>query len=109
MAWDRTWRCRNKRVQLQDFTAAVEVVVSAYEGVQGSIEKEAEDCWTCFFKVPGDAESEVSTFEVSLYNMGKDGFVLSLEADASDNRLSEDADQLAEELAIELDAEPIEL
>ena len=40
--------------------------------------------------------------------MGKDGFVLSLEVDAADNRLSEDSDQLAEELAIELDAEPIE-
>ena len=41
--------------------------------------------------------------------MGKEGFVLSLEVDASDNRLSEDADQLAEELAIELDADPLEL
>ena len=41
--------------------------------------------------------------------MGKDGFVLSLEPDASDNRFSEESDQLAEDLSIELDAEPIDL
>ena len=109
MSWDRAWKCRNKRLEFQDFTAAVNVVTTAYESVEGTVEKEANDCWTCYFTAPSEAEGEVKTYEVSIYNMGKDGFVLSLEADASDNRLSEDSDQLAEELAIELDAEPIEL
>lgn len=108
MSWDRAWKCRNKRLEFQDFTAAVSVVTTAYESVEGTVEKEAKDCWTCYFTVPGEVDGESNTYEVSLYNMGKDGFVLSLEVDASDNRLSEDSDQLAEELAIELDAEPIE-
>ncbi len=108
MSWDRAWKCRNKTVTLAEFTAAVQTVVDAYEGVRSQIDKEADDCWTCFFIVP-DQEHDTRTYEVSLYNMGKDGFVLSLEPDASDNRLSEDADQLAEDVAIELDAEPVDL
>jgi hypothetical protein len=109
MAWDRTWRCRNKGLRWDDFNKAVVAVVQSYKGVQGTVEKEADDCWTCFFTVTGEEESEVSTYEISLYNMGKDGFVLSLEADASDNQLSDDADQLAEDLASELNAIPLEL
>lgn len=108
MSWDRTWRCRNTRLQFQDFVVAVDTVIATYDGVQGRVEREADDCWTCFFTVP-DAEDTVKTYEVSLYNMGKDGFVLSLEADASQNHLSEDADQLAEDLAEELDAESMDL
>ena len=108
MSWDRTWKCRSKRVTLQEFSSAVEAVVAEYQGVQGRVEKESDDCWTCFFTVP-KKEGEDSTYEVSLYNMGKDGFVLSLEIDASDNRLSEESDQLAEDLSIELDAEPIDV
>jgi hypothetical protein len=109
MAWDRTWSCRNKGLQLQEFTKAAEAVVETYKGIQCRVEKESDDCWTCYFTVLADTESELRRYEISLYNMGKDGFVLSLEVDASDNRLSEDADQLAEELAIELDADPLEL
>ena len=109
MSWDRTWKCHNKRLQLVDFTNAVQVVVGTYEGVEGRVERESDDCWTCFFDVPAEEEGVRNTFEVSLYNMGKDGFVLSLEADAADNSVSEDSDQLAEDLAIELDAEPIDL
>ena len=108
MSWDRTWKCRNKSVTLQEFSSAVEVVITEYKGVTGRVEKESDDCWTCFFTVPKE-DDDVNVYEVSLYNMGKDGFVLSLEPDASDNRLSEESDQLAEELAIELDAESIDL
>ena len=108
MSWDRTWKCRNKRMTLQEFSAAVEAVVAEYQDVAGRVEKESDDCWTCFFTVPKE-DDDVNTYEVSLYSMGKDGFVLSLEVDASDNRLSEESDQLAEDLAIELDAEPMDL
>ena len=108
MSWDRTWKCRNKRMTLQEFSTAVGAVVTEYQGVTGHVEKESDDCWTCFFTVPKE-DGDVNTYEVSLYNMGKDGFVLSLEVDASDNRLSEESDQLAEDLSIELDAEPVDL
>ena len=109
MAWDRTWRCRNKGLRLNDFTKAVQAVVDSYKNIQGSVEKEADDCWTCFFTVPSEDNSTESVYEISLYNLGKDGFVLSLEADASDNRLSDEVDQLAEDLAAELEAEPLRL
>ncbi len=108
MSWDRTWKCRNKRMTLQEFSTAVQTVVAEYQGVEGRVEKESEDCWTGFFTVPKE-HGNANTYEVSLYNMGKDGFVLSLEPDAADNRLSEESDQLAEDLSIELDAEPVDL
>ena len=109
MSWDRTWKCKNKQLTFQQFSEAVQAVVDGYKGVQSRIEKEADDCWTCFFSVPKEDTNDESLYEVSLYHMGKDGFVLSLEVDAADNRMSEEADQLAEDLAIELDAEPIDL
>ena len=109
MAWDRTWRCRNKNLGFIGFTKAVQVVVESYKGIDSNVEKEADDCWTCFFTVPSEDSDVSNTYEISLYNMGKDGFVLSLEADASDNRLSDEADQLAEDLASALDATPLEL
>ena len=93
---------------LQELSTAVQTVVAEYQGVEGRVEKESDDCWTCFFTVPKE-NGNVNTYEVSLYHMGKDGFVLSLEVDASDNRLSEESDQLAEDLSIELDAEPVDL
>ena len=93
---------------LHEFSTAVQAVVTEYQGVEGRVERESDDCWTCFFTVPKE-DGNANTYEVSLYNMGKDGFVLSLEVDASDNRLSEESDQLAEDLSIELDAEPVDL
>ena len=108
MSWDRTWKCRNKRMTLQELSTAVDAVVTEYQGVTGRVEKESDDCWTCFFTVPKE-DGNANTYEISLYNMGKDGFVLSLEVDASDNRLSEESDQLAEDLSIELDAETVDL
>ena len=42
--------------------------------------------------------------------MGKDGLILSLEADAADNTgAQEDADQIAEDLAAELQGEPVDV
>ena len=107
MSWDRTWRCSKKKLTYIDVEQAAQRVAHAYKGVSVSVEREAEDCTTCFFTV---AEGEAETlFEISLYNLGKDGWIISLEADASDNRLSEDSDQLAEDLAAELDAFPLVL
>ena len=109
MAWDRTWRCRKKSIQWDEFRSAAERIGGSYQGIQIELEREADDCWTCFFVVPNEDKTESSVYEVSLYNMGKDGFVLSLEADASDNRMSDESDQLAEDLAEALDAYPLEL
>ena len=102
--------CNDESAVDADNLSIMEVVcLGIYQGVTGRVEyqKESDDCWTCFFTVPKE-DDDVNVYEVSLYNMGKDGFVLSLEPDASDNRLSEESDQLAEELAIELDADSID-
>ena len=107
MAWDRVWRCKRKSLSKEDVKRAAENVAKEYKDVRVTIDKESDDCTTCFFTV-SEEESE-SIFEISIYDMGKDGFVISLEADASDNQLSDDADQLAEDLADELNALPLEL
>ena len=115
MSWDRSWHCHKKGLTFQDFSTAVATVAAEYQGVTTRIEKESNDCWTAFFMVPTtapehpDEPPEIHTYEISLYEMGRDGFVLSLEVDASDNRLSEEADQLAEDLAEVLDAESLDL
>ena len=105
MSWDRTWRLKKKLLPLAEITVAANQVAHLYDGVTVTVNKEAEDCTTCFFTVPQNEAPQ--TYEISIYNMGKDGFVISLEADASDNHKSEDADQLAEDLALELNAEPL--
>jgi hypothetical protein len=109
MAWDRSWRCRQKKLSLSERELASQKIAKEYEGVSVSVEKESDECITCFFTVPAKSDDRHSTIELSIYDMGKDGFVLSLEADASDNQLSEDADQLAEDLAAELEAVSLEL
>lgn len=57
-----------------------------------------------------DDEAVGGVVELSLYDMDGDGILLSLEADASDNGLLVDeADQIADELAEALRAEPLDL
>ena len=56
------------------------------------MEKESDDCWTCFFTVPKE-DGDVNTYEASLCTTwGKMGLY------ASDNRLSEESDQLVDAL-----------
>jgi len=107
MTWDRTWRCKRKNLPVSEITLAAERVANDYQGVSVTVNKEAEECTTCFFSVVEDQSERI--YEISIYNMGKDGFVISLEAADADNHSSQDADQLAEDLAMELEAEPLEL
>ena len=67
---------------------------------------------TFFFSVPTQAEDgeETSEVEITIYNMGRDGLVLSLEADAADNNaVWEDACQLTEDLADALQGAPLDV
>ena len=109
MTWNRSWSFRKKSFTIQHVKQAAEQVVLQYQGLQVRIEKEAEDCITCFFSVPsGTPDHEAKVIEISIYHMGKNTHVLSLETDAADNRNSEDADQLAEDLAGLFSALPLE-
>ena len=104
---DRTWRVPWKKLERARLEEAARAVAGGYEGVSVVVETEGEDCLTCFFSVPGE---EGGTVELSVYDLDADGFVLSLELDASDNvEVGEDAHVLAEDLAHELEARPLDL
>lgn len=108
MGWDRTWRLKKSRLKLDRIQEAAAKVARGYAGVRVAVEKDGEDM-LCVFTVPAP-EGEPLEIEVSLYNLGKDGHVISLEADAADNHeVWDDASQLAEDLAERLEASELEL
>lgn len=109
MSWDCTWRLPGKKLDSDKLGQAVGQVAANYAGVQTEIVSEAKDCTTCFFDVPHGSEGGQITVEISAYDLGKE-WVLSLEADASDNGgYWDEACQLAEDLADAMGAEPLEL
>ncbi len=104
---DRTWRVPWKKLDAKRLEEAAREVAASYEGVTVTVEVEGDDCVTAFFSVPG---AEGGTVELSVYDLEADGFVLSLELDASDNvEVGEDAHVIAEDLAEELEARPLDL
>lgn len=118
MSWERLWRLPGKRLDTLAIRQAAASVAAAYEGVAVEVEWEEDDEVTCFFSVPRGGTpgngaphpSEPWEVEVSIYDLGQDGVVLSLEGEAADNDAAfDDACQLAEDLADALDAEPIEV
>ncbi|MEC7984291.1 MAG: hypothetical protein VX278_03950 [Myxococcota bacterium] len=106
MGWDRSWGFTHKKLTVKTIEEKASAIAQSYVGVSVSVEKEAEDCISCFFSVPISQEEDTAyqTIEISIYTMSKNQYAISLEADASDNRLSEDADQLAEDMATALEA-----
>ena len=100
---DLAWRIRIKRIDEQAIKEAANTVAASYQDVSVEIEREESDCLTLFFSVPAE-EALNQDVELSFYELGKDGVVLSLEADAADNHQAwEDASQIAEDLADALD------
>ena len=110
MGWDRTWRLKKSRLKLESVKDAAAKVARGYAGVRTEVEKDGEDV-LCLFLVPTEEGStEHREIEVSIYNLGGDGHVISLEAEASDNNeIWDDASQLAEDLADRLNARELEL
>ena len=96
---DLAWRLRAKRIDEQSFTASAQDIAASYEGVSMTAEREESDCLSFFFEVPTEDAGTLEV-EISIYDLSKDGLVLSLEADAADNHDAwEDASQIAEDLA----------
>ena len=108
MSWDRSWSFKQKNLSTQMITQKSASVAKQYIGVTFEVDKEADDCTTIFFVVPENQEESTKTIEISIYHMGQNQHIISLEADSSDNRLSEDADQLAEDIAAAFGANPLE-
>lgn len=111
MSWERLWRLPGKRLDAAAIRTAAAQVAAAYAGVAVEVEWEEDDTISCFFEVPReDEEDEPWEVELSVYDLGRDGFVLSLEGEAADNDAAfDDASQLAEDLAELLEAAPLEV
>ena len=103
------WSIPGRSLDLQRLREEGQRIASGYEGVSVEVEKEDTDCISLFYVVPqgeqGDAE-----VEISVYDLGRDGLVLSLEPDAADNESAwEDAAQLADDLSEALGGRPLEV
>jgi hypothetical protein len=108
---DLHWRLRSKQLDLNTLKEAGEAVAAGYDGVSVLVEKEDPEFITLFFAVPvGDGDGEKAEIEITVYNLQRDGLVMSLEADAADNNEAwEDGAQIAEELAEQLKATSLEV
>ena len=106
---DLVWSIPGRSLNLASLRDAGERIAAAYEGLSVEVEQEAADCISLFFDVP-DEEGGHAQVEISAYDLGRDGLVLSLEPDDGDNEMAwEDAAQLADELAEMLDARPLDV
>ena len=106
MSWDRSWAFEKKNVVVSDVEEQALSILKEYNDITVVVEQEAPDCITCFFTVPSGEETQ--TVEISVYHMGGKSYVVSLEADASDNANQALADTLAEDLAEAFGGEPLE-
>ena len=110
MSWDRTWRFKKSRLKVEFIKDLATKVARTYAGVSVEVEKDGEDI-LCAFLLPTETDDTLQMeVEISIYDLGADGHVISLEADAADNhKIWDDASQLAEDLAEKLQASDLEL
>lgn len=74
--------------------------IASKAGVKVEVELESADTVTCFFTLPASDAGPAGTVEVSVYDLERDGVVLSVEEDAGDNDLRwDEACMFGEELA----------
>lgn len=108
---DLHWRLRSKQLDLNMLKEAGEAVAACYDGVSVVVEKEDPEFITLFFTIPWDqGEQGTAEIEITVYNLQRDGLIMSLEADAADNNGAwEDGSQIAEDLADQLEATPLEV
>lgn len=104
-----SWTLPMKGMRVDAFTEACEKVAARYVGVKVVVEREESDCLTAFFEVPQDPGGPEATLELSIYDLGRDGRVLGVEPESSDNATRwDDACQLGDEVAELLDGEPLD-
>jgi hypothetical protein len=111
---DRVWKFPKNKLNEQLIRTAADDVAANYAGIVVDCQREAPDCMSLFFAVPtgagSDKSGETVELEISIYDLGRDGVVISLEPDASDNSLNwDEASQLAEDLADNVHAEAIDV
>lgn len=127
MSWERLWKLDMRRLDLAAITNAAQAAAASYAGVTVSVDWEDDDTVSCFFQVPArSAETDPSSpdtsspetsreaddleVEISIYDLARDGRVLSLEGEAADNDAAfDDASQLAEDMADALGGRPLDV
>jgi hypothetical protein len=106
---DRTWKLTGKSLDEKKIIAAGVAIAANYDGVHVEVDREDSDFITLFFTVPTETDDHTQV-EITIYDMGTDGLVLSLEAGAADNdTVWDDASQLAEDLADSFDGIPLDV
>ena len=96
------------QMDVKAFRARAEVLVEELPGVTVEVELEEADCITAFFEVEQE-DGESVTLEISVYDMGRDGRILSVEEEASDNRDHWDnVCSLGESLAEMMEGHPLD-
>ena len=108
MSWDRSWTFAHKALSIEDVEEHTTKILAKYNKISVVIEKEANDCITCFFSISKEETEETDVIEISFYHMGGKNYVISLEGGSSDNAKQPLADNIAEDLAESFDAEPLE-
>lgn len=128
MSWELTWGLDWKELRAERVLKVAQQVAATWAGTTVRVEVEDRDTISAFFVVPaalvaaameengaelgqeGADLPEHYVLELSFYDLDQDGCVMSLEGEWSDNAAAWDAAcQLADALADELDAEPLEL
>ena len=96
-------------LDMGELKMAAQSVAAMFEGVTVEVEKEAPDPVTFFFSVPQEEGSGTNEVEISAYDMGRDGIVLNMEAgDGDNNEAWDDACELIERMAGELEGEALD-
>ena len=108
MSWDRSWTFAHKALSIEDVEKHATKILAEYNKISVVIEKEANDCITCFFSILKEDTEKSDVIEISFYHMGGKNYVISLEGDSSDNATQPLSDHLAEDLAESFEAEPLE-
>jgi len=106
---DLVWSIPGRSLDLQKIREVGQRIAASYEGLSVEVEKEDAECISLFYVVPQGERGEAEV-EISIYDLGRDGLVLSLEPEAADNEAAwEDAAQLADDLSEALGGRPLEV
>jgi hypothetical protein len=111
---DRVWKFPKNNLNEQLIRSAAADVAANYAGIALECDRETPDCMSLYFAVPVTSDTQEASgtveLEISIYDLGRDGVVISLEPDASDNNHNwDDVSQLAEDLADNLHAESVDV
>lgn len=110
-AFESTWRLPWVGLRASRVTEALTPLAEKLGGLELEVEEEEPGSVTAVLILPPDPESgEQAEVELSFYNLGEEGTVMSLEGEFGDNGdIWDTAWELADAIAEELGATPLDL